>query len=242
MIEAITFDYWNTLVWERPGQLVEDRLKAWRRILAETGIAVADANLATAHAKAFAEYQAAWRANRQYVVVDATNCILRALELDVTPDAREALVTSFTIAGASTALQLADGVAHCLLRLRSSAVRLGIVCDVGLTPSPVLLEHLDRWDLLSLFDTWAFSDTVGVYKPGPAIFRAALDELGVSPHAAAHVGDRLRTDVGGAHDLGMATIRYSGIYEDPEQGLAEADVVVADYASFPSVEAIPLHR
>lgn len=241
MIEAVTFDYWNTLVWEEPGRLVAGRLAAWRRILADAGMLVESTQLAIAHDLAFAEYEAAWRANRQYVVADATDRMLSSLALNVNTDVRDSLVTSFAVAGSATELHLPEGVALCLRRLRSRGVRLGIVCDVGLTPSPTLLRHLEQRDLLGLFDAWAFSDTVGVYKPDSAIFRAVLDELNMCPHAAAHVGDRLRTDVAGARHLGMVTIRYSGIYDDPEPYLEEADYVLADYGMFPDLSTVPPH-
>ena len=44
-------------------------------------------------------------------------------------------------------------------------------------------------------------------KPEAGIFRLALDELGVEPHDAMFVGDRLETDVQGAANLGMTTVQ-----------------------------------
>ena len=37
-LEAVTFDFWNTLVWEAPGQLVKGRLRAWAGLLEEAGM------------------------------------------------------------------------------------------------------------------------------------------------------------------------------------------------------------
>ncbi|MGH9152625.1 MAG: HAD family hydrolase [Acidimicrobiales bacterium] len=233
-IEAVTFDFWNTLVWEAPGQLVEGRLRAWAGLLEEAGVPTEAGRLAAAHEAAFAEYQAAWKANRQYVVADATARMLAALELDVDEPVREALTRAFGEAGAATNLQLADGVGECLRSLRAQGLALGIVCDIGLTPSPTLLGLLDRWGLLELFDGWAFSDEVGIYKPDPGIFLVALEQLGAKPDQAAHVGDRFRTDVAGARDLGMVSVRYTGVYDDPESGHAEADLVVAHLSELPA--------
>ena len=233
-IEAVTFDFWNTLVWEAPGQLVEGRLRAWAGLLEEAGIPTEAGRLTTAHEAAFAEYQAAWKANRQYVVADATARMLAVLELDVDDAMRDALTRSFGEAGAATDLHLADGVGECLRTLSSEGLGLGIVCDIGLTPSPTLLGLLDRWGLLELFGGWAFSDVVGVYKPEPEIFLVALDQLGVEPERAAHVGDRFRTDVAGARELGMLSVRYTGVYDDPEPGLEEADLLVAHLPELPA--------
>jgi FMN phosphatase YigB (HAD superfamily) len=235
VIEAVTFDYWNTLVHEGPGGLVGYRLTAWAGLLEEAGLPVKEHRLAAAHQLAFDDYQAAWRANRQYVVADATARMLSVLELDVPADLRGALVASFARAGNITDLQLVPGVGECLRTLRGDGVALGIVCDVGLTPSTALRGHLEQWGLLELFGSWAFSDEVGVYKPEPGIFMEALDPLGVDPARAAHVGDRLRTDVAGARALGMVSVRYSGVYDDLEEGLAEADHVIADYGELPAV-------
>ncbi|MEC8872469.1 MAG: HAD family hydrolase, partial [Actinomycetota bacterium] len=81
----------------------------------------------------------------------------------------------------------------------------------------------------------AFSDEVGVYKPDPAIFLAAMDGLGVDdPASVTHVGDLKRTDVAGARALGMATVRFRGALDDLEDGL-EADHVVDRLDQIPAV-------
>ena len=54
-----------------------------------------------------------------------------------------------------------------------AGLRIGIVCDVGLTGSPTLLAHLEHHGLADHFDHWSFSDVVGVYKPAPEIFAHA---------------------------------------------------------------------
>lgn len=233
-IEAVTFDFWNTLVWEPPGQLVAGRMRAWAALLNEAGLAVDPARIEAAHAEAFAEYQAAWKANTQYVVADAADRMLAELGLEVDEDLRSALTRSFGEAGAATELQPADGLADCLRALQRAGVGRGIVCDIGLTPSSTLLDRLDRWGLLDLFEAWAFSDEVGVYKPEPAIFGVALAALGVEPGRAAHVGDRFRTDVAGARAMGMVSVRYTGFYDDPDQGVAEADLVIGHLSDLPA--------
>ena len=71
-------------------------------------------------------------------------------------------------------------------------------------------------------------------KPSPVIFEHALAGLGdVSPQRAAHVGDIRRTDIAGAHTMGMTAIRYTGISDDTSQTEPEGDHVVSDYADLP---------
>jgi len=51
------------------------------------------------------------------------------------------------------------------------------------------------------------SAVVGVAKPDPAIFRIALDALGVlADRSVLHVGDSLRYDVAGAHAAGLQPV------------------------------------
>lgn len=208
--------------------LVAPRVAAWAGILEEAGLPVEAGRIEAAHARAFAGYQAAWQANEQYRVAEATACMLRELELSVPKELQSELVEAFAAAGRSTELQLCAGVDRCLHALHDAGVALSIVCDVGLTPSLALRAHLQRRGLLQLFSSWAFSDEVGVYKPDPLIFRRALGPLGVAPSAAAHVGDRVRTDVAGARGVGMVAVRYTGVYDDPDSG-PEADHVLGDY-------------
>ena len=233
-IEGVTFDFWNTLVWEPPGNLVAGRMRAWRALLDAAGIGIEHDHLEAAHQVAFGQYQAAWKANRQYVVADATACMLAELGIDAGPDLQEALVRSFGAAGATTELHPADGVRACLRALRAEGRRLGIVCDIGLTPSSTLIDLLDRWQLLDLFDAWTFSDEVGFYKPDPRIFEVALDALGVAPERSAHVGDRVRTDVQGARNMGMVPVRYAGVYDDPDQVAGDAGIVITHLSELPA--------
>jgi FMN phosphatase YigB (HAD superfamily) len=123
--------------------------------------------------------------------------------------------------------------------LSDAGLRLGIICDVGMTPSTSLRDILEHHGLLSLFDHWSFSDEVGHYKPSPAIFAHALDGLGgVDPSRAAHVGDLRRTDIAGALAFGMTAVRYTGAFDDVEGEGPEAPFVVASHDDLPGVLGI----
>ena len=222
---AVTFDFWNTIMWEEPGSLKRERLAVWDRSLGERGIDPGSAELERAHDAAHVAYEEAWRAGRQFTVTDAAPMLVAALGL---PRGEEwLLLDGYDEAGRLAAVHPCDGAAECLTRCRDAGRRLAIVCDIGLTPSPVVRELLDREGLLDLFDDTTFSDEVGHYKPSAAIFEHALAQVGgIAPGDAAHVGDRRRTDVGGARALGMTSVRYNGIYEDPPDGSPEADLVV----------------
>jgi putative hydrolase of the HAD superfamily len=63
-----------------------------------------------------------------------------------------------------------------------------------------------------------------VPKPGNEIFAKALAGLGARPPEAMHVGDLRRTDIAGAHDIGMHSARFRGVHDDLSDG-AEAELV-----------------
>jgi putative hydrolase of the HAD superfamily len=228
MVQAVTFDFWNTLMWEEPGSLKEQRLAFW----AETLPTVDRVELELAHDAAHEEYVRSWIAGRQFRVEDAVGRIVGRFD-DLGPEAEAALVEGFSEGGRRAAVHPSDGVHTCLEALEQDGTRLGIICDIGLTPSPVVAELLARSDLLRFFDGMSFSDEVGHYKPDAAIFEHALGTLGgVPPERAAHVGDRKRTDVAGALAIGMTAVRYNGVYED-EVDEPEAEIVLADLAELP---------
>lgn len=231
-VEAITFDYWNTLVHETPGQLRGLRLDAWERMLDAAGQPVARVVIEAAVDDSWRTFDASWQANHQYRASDAAALVLSKLDLALDTAQRDELIDVFVTVGASAQLPSTPNVDIALRTLKEAGVRIGIICDVGMTPSTILREHLEKHDLLGWFDHWSFSDEVGVYKPDRRIFDHALAGLGdIDPHAAAHVGDLRRTDVAGAQALGMLAVRYTGVNDDPRtDGQPEADVVIADHA------------
>jgi putative hydrolase of the HAD superfamily len=89
--------------------------------------------------------------------------------------------------------------------------------------------HLEQHGLLRPLAAQVFSDEIGVPKPDPRAFRAALDALGVEPEAALHVGDLRRTDVVGARALGMTAVRIRDRHDDGS-ALVDADHVVGSHA------------
>jgi FMN phosphatase YigB (HAD superfamily) len=230
---AVTFDFWNTLMWEEPGSLREHRLGYWAESI---GDRLAADQLAAAHDAAHTGYVRAWTSGRQYTVPDAVDAIVDQLGADRADGLRDELAAGFDEGGRRAAIHPSEGVAECLRALDEAGVRIGIVCDIGLTPSSIVRELLARHDLLAYFDGMSFSDEVGHYKPSREIFEHALASVGgVEASDAAHVGDRLRTDVGGAIAMGMASVRYNAVYEDPATGLPEADHVTDDLAALPAI-------
>ena len=237
-MRAVTFDFWSTLVRDDP-QIMELRLSAWKQILDGTGHPMSVEQIKDAFGKAWVAYVEAWQANVPFGAAHALEIMVS--HLGVAPDATvtSALLQVITDPPENRHPMLNENVLECLDTLKSGGVKLGIICDVGLTPSRVLRRYLDQQGALAYFDHWSFSDEVGVFKPDEKIFHHALDGLGgIAPDAAAHVGDLRRTDVVGAKAMGMTAIRYSGANDDPpaEDGpLIEGDFVVTDHAEIPKL-------
>jgi putative hydrolase of the HAD superfamily len=236
-VTAVTFDYWNTLCCEPPGGYLRGRrLEAMTKVMVDAGVGSAGVVLpvlTAGYEAAWANWHEGWQANRQFTGADAAQSICDAVEQAFADSPaigalRPSICAAFAEQGQGAELRLVDGVADTLAALSERGVRLGIICDVGFTPSPALLAHLERRGLVKYFDHWSFSDEVGVYKPDPRIFSHALDGLGgPDPAGCVHVGDRKRTDVAGARAAGMRAVRITTAYEDPDEG--PDDLVISSY-------------
>ena len=236
-LRAVTFDFWNTLVHETPGQLRGMRVDAWERIFERAGSPVPRATIELAIDDSWRTFDAAWQANHQYRAPDAAALVLERLSVQVEPAVRDELIDVFVTVGSAAVLPATGNVDVALAALKDAGIRIGIICDVGMTPSTILREHLEKHGLLGWFDHWSFSDEVGCYKPARPIFEHALAGLGgVDPSRAAHVGDLRRTDIAGARAMGMTAVRYRGANDDPAQPgpdgepLPEGHHVIDDHA------------
>lgn len=240
-IEAVTFDFWNTLVREE-GDKKDRRATTWLALLAERGHPVEPEALDAAISAGWYEYVRHWTENVPFGARDVVEVMLDRLEIGPDRKLTDAMVAVITDPPLEHRPPLNPGVLDVLGALHGAGVRIGIVCDVGLTPSPVLRKYLELDGALGFFDHWSFSDEVGVYKPDAKIFRHALEGLGgVAPEHAAHIGDLRRTDIFGAQSMGMTAVRYTGVHDDPampDAPVIEADHVIAAHAELPEVLGI----
>ncbi len=230
---AVTFDYWNTIVRTRADPSVW-RIGAWESLLTGWGHQPSEGLLAAVFDAEWTEHDAAWQRNEQYTGVRAARSGAARLGFPLAAAQIDELVEVFCAAGQPDDFQLCPGVDEAIGALRDAGIRLGIICDVGFTPSLRLRELLEHHQLLDAFTGWSFSDEVGWYKPAPEIFRHAGEYLGASPAETVHIGDLRRTDIAGARAMGITAIRYCGVNDDLGDG-PEGDHVLADYADLPAV-------
>jgi putative hydrolase of the HAD superfamily len=228
MIEAVTFDFWNTIATVPPGAMSAVRERGVAAACASHDVEVEAELLVEALERVGLDWERSWAEGRHLHPQEAAESLVRMLGVEGV--AREMVVEAFLGAGREVELEFAPGIGACLEALRERGLRLGIVCDVGFSGGELLRELLDAEGLLQHFDGWGFSDEIGHYKPAPQIFEAALAALGAEPERAMHVGDLRRTDIAGAAALGMRTVRYRGLNKegDGEEG-PKADFVLESH-------------
>jgi HAD superfamily hydrolase (TIGR01549 family) len=78
--------------------------------------------------------------------------------------------------------------------------RLGLIANQGREGR----NRLASLGLLDRFEVVAFSEELGLFKPGPALYQHALDRSGARPGECLMIGDRLDNDIAPAMGLGMA--------------------------------------
>lgn len=182
------------------------------------------------------QFDASWRVNRYYGAQHAVDDIVAKLGIEVSPELRSGILATITDPDPAYDPSPTPHIGDALEGLRSRGIRIGIICDVGLSPSTTLRRFLQGHGLIGYFDHWSFSDEVGTFKPDPVIFDHALAGLGgIGPSDAAHVGDLRRTDIAGAQGRGVFAVRYSGMFDDPGTAAdgtdaVEGDAVIADHA------------
>ena len=83
-------------------------------------------------------------------------------------------------------------------------------------------DQLDEYGVGYLIGPAAYSDEVGVRKPGRAVFDAALAGLQVDPADVIYVGDKVRNDGQGGTEAGIGTIVLLRGGKDEDEALASA--------------------
>ena len=242
LIRAVTFDLWNTLLTSVPGGL-EIRRRHWQEVIDERKLDIPAELLWGVLSILPDRFETEWRAGRHYGPERALEECFVAFGDRLEGGDHQALADAFDFASYQLRVRSVPDAADVLSAVARSGVAVGIISDTNLAIGRHLRTYLDEHGILEHVAFAAFSDEVGVYKPDPAIFRAAMNGLGIDdPTTIVHVGDLKRTDVAGARAMGMGTVRFRGALDDLEDG-AEADHVIdclADLSGlFPELVAGP---
>ncbi|MGH3038751.1 MAG: HAD family hydrolase [Gaiellaceae bacterium] len=126
---------------------------------------------------------------------------------------------------------------HALLdSLRERGLLTGLVSN-AFDPGWLLHRDLADMGLAERLDAAFFSSEVGLRKPHPAIFEAALSALEIEAEDALFVGDRRYEDMRGAKQLGMTTVQALWFRaDDDKRGLDP------DYEAFTAMDVLNVVR
>lgn len=217
MIEAITFDLWETLIREtsESARKVKDaRIRNLYVLLQNQGYEGSLEKVEAAHGKVGDRLGEIWARHEDVGAEGQVRLFLEALEDGVQGTLDRMTLANLEWAYVSPVLQalpvLNEGTRELLNGLREQ-YRLGLICNTGRTPGTMLKIVLQRLGILEFFDVLTFSDAVGFRKPDPRIFQMTLEQLGVAPNRALHVGDDPTTDIVGARGVGMRAVLLGGV-------------------------------
>jgi putative hydrolase of the HAD superfamily len=205
MIKAVFFDLYYTLVdYDPPREQVQ------AEICRELGIEVTPEAIYSAMPAAdgfFYEENARLPTSKRspeekselYAEYEAR--LLEGVGVSVTREVALQIMARFgtKLSQSEIRLVLFDDVAPALSQLKGRGLTLGLITNVDHDISPTCQEL----GLSSYLDFLVTSLEVGVGKPAPAIFRAALERAGVEASEAIHVGDQYHADVLGARSAGI---------------------------------------
>ena len=220
-IRAVTYDCWGTLLQDRdPKSATEIRRSALLRF-----VEMSEQEASDLLEEAWRKHDEAWKQVETFGPGRMAAYCLEAKGI-FEDEAINTLTKEFEEASLQVGVIAVEGARETMDALHEGGIRIGLVCDTGFSSGPVVRELLKSAGLLDRLEVQCFSDEVGVPKPGNEIFAKALAELGVRPPEAIHVGDLKRTDIAGAHDIGMHTARFKGVHDDKTDS-TEAECVIS---------------
>ncbi len=207
-IKAVTFDLWNTLFVAK--SYAEKRIEYLKKVLDRRKINRSFEEISEAYRLSLetAEKVRELGDYRFITVNQRLDYILEKLAAEINFEEKAKVKKCFEEIILKDEPPLVEGVVE-ILKALNPYYRIGIICVSGLTPGKVIRRILKKKGVLDYFQSQVFSDEVGYEKPHPAIFEKSLDELGVKPEQAIHIGDLLLTDVAGAKAIGMKAVWFN---------------------------------
>jgi putative hydrolase of the HAD superfamily len=150
-------------------------------------------------------YQETWREAEQSLMEVEIRVLLHKAALELGLPLADAEVWDLVRAHygpVSSQVTIYADTIETLADVRRRGMKIGLVSNT-VWPGALHKEDLERFGVIEFFDHLLFSSDLGVRKPHPQIFQAALEALNVAPQEAVFVGDRVPEDVDGAKRVGM---------------------------------------
>ncbi len=224
---AVTFDLWQTLIFESEGASSvrsANRCQNVTRTLNKFGFEVSLKKVASAVEETINDLLKIWDENKDVTHRDQLQFVVKyALGGEV--KLKEEWVPKLSSAYISSLFEippyLSPDAKETLQWFQKRDVRIGLICNTGITPGFALRRFLSQIGIAEYFDSMIFSDEVCIRKPDLGIFRLAAKELKTKPCEIVHIGDNLKTDVWGAKNAGFRAIHFSS--EEGRDKQAESD-------------------
>jgi HAD superfamily hydrolase (TIGR01549 family) len=230
MIEAITFDFWDTIAVDDSDEPKRTRLGLPGKRDARTQLfiehitqqypEISPQRAADAYRHANECFRQAWHAEhrtpgvRQRLFDAYADLGIKSPPGQLAGLLREIDVLSREIETMEVRIapDFAHGV-HWALQTLAQEYTLGIISDTIHTTGHGIRHLLYQQGLDPYFKFMIFSDEVGASKPSPKVFRIASQQIGLPPEKIAHVGDRESNDVVGPLAVGMRAVLYTGVID-----------------------------
>jgi putative hydrolase of the HAD superfamily len=226
-VKAVTFDLWETLLFEKDGDSNRRNAARYRHLMEALnilGLGVTINQVEAASKQVISRLLEVWSRNEDVSHVEQLELLVKfvsnnsvALKREWVEDLSSAYVSPFF----DVPPYLNPDAESVLEELVEAGKRVGLICNTGLTPGFALRRFLGSEGVLEFFDFLVFSDEVGFRKPEQRVFDLAARKLGVDSCSAVHVGDNLRVDVYGAKNAGFRAIHFA--CENGRDKVAETD-------------------
>ncbi len=205
MIKSVLFDWFNTLVHYDP-----PREELYRTIFQESGITLSFREIHKGLLVGDRYFFSAQSRNRlrgagleeraeqftlycRAIAAEAGREIPHELQLEIIKKVLRQFTGQYT---------LFDDVLPVFQWLKQKERTIGVITNADKNVAD-LIEKLGAGPFLDILVT---SGDVGVEKPDPQIFLAALEKAGVKNHEAVYIGDQYQSDVLGAAGVGMKAL------------------------------------
>lgn len=211
-LKAVTFDLWETLLFESD-RANEKRTQArcvnLSRALDEFGLNISVAQISSALNETISELLKVWAEDRDVTHLDQLRFLVRFAsnaEVELKTEWVQELSAAYISPLYELPPYINPGASKCLKWLESQELRVGLICNTGLTPGFGLRKFLSNRHIAGFFDVMIFSDEVRIRKPSSEIFLLAAKRLGAKPSEIIHIGDNLKADVWGAKNAGFRAL------------------------------------
>ena len=226
-VKAVTFDLWETLLFEEDGSDVERRAIRCNRLtqlLNRFGLVISVEEVEAALKETVSALMKIWDKNRDVAHLDVIHIFFKyasrgrlSLKSEWLDELSEAYVSPLF----EVPPYLNPDAGEVLEWLMKEKKQAGIICNTGMTPGAELRRFLSQAGVAKYFRVMVFSNEVGVRKPDRRIFNLTARALKAKRREIVHVGDNLKTDVWGAKSAGFWAVHLSGT--EGRDKIAESD-------------------